>query len=150
MLITSTRSLSVSFQGESFSLPERRKPTTPFRDQRENSNPADQHQLWPGASRRGNVDCDSDDRGNKLVSMLIDDSSRDPGSSLCCSTPSSRIGSISSKLSHSKRFSGDNPLVSSPRVMASPIRGCGVATTRPASPSKVWATTQARAFSSPC
>ncbi|KAJ0228675.1 hypothetical protein HA466_0322940 [Hirschfeldia incana] len=64
MLITSTRSLSVSFQGEAFSLPiskkkepvSHRKPTperrrsTPVRDQRENSKPAD-HQLWPGASR---------------------------------------------------------------------------------------------------
>lgn len=64
MLITSTRSLSVSFQGEAFSLPiskkkepvSHRKPTperrrsTPVRDQRENSKPADQ-QLWPGASR---------------------------------------------------------------------------------------------------
>ncbi|KFK39286.1 hypothetical protein AALP_AA3G225000 [Arabis alpina] len=69
MLITSTRSLSVSFQGEAFSLPiskkketttpvshrkstpERRR-STPVRDQRENSKPVDQ-QLWPGASRRG-------------------------------------------------------------------------------------------------
>ncbi|KAF8096656.1 hypothetical protein N665_0304s0021 [Sinapis alba] len=67
MLITSTRSLSVSFQGEAFSLPiskkkeaaapvSHRKPTperrrsTPVRDQRENSKPVDQ-QLWPGASR---------------------------------------------------------------------------------------------------
>ncbi|KAG2317571.1 hypothetical protein Bca52824_020693 [Brassica carinata] len=75
MLITSTRSLSVSFQGEAFSLPiskkkkettstttpvlnrkptpERRKPT-PVRDQRENSKPVDKPHLWPGASRRGN------------------------------------------------------------------------------------------------
>ncbi|CAH2053294.1 unnamed protein product [Thlaspi arvense] len=89
VLITSTRSLSVSFQGEAFSLPiskkketttpishrkstpERRRPT-PVRDQRENSKPVDQ-QLWPGASRRRNsesipnslstsVDCDSDYR----------------------------------------------------------------------------------------
>ncbi|CAN8288416.1 unnamed protein product [Cochlearia groenlandica] len=69
MLITSTRSLSVSFQGEAFSLPiskkketaapvSHRKPTperrrsTPVRDQRENSKPVDQ-QRWPGASRRG-------------------------------------------------------------------------------------------------
>ncbi|KAJ4917607.1 QWRF motif-containing protein 2 [Raphanus sativus] len=69
MLITSTRSLSVSFQGEAFSLPiskkketaaaapvSHRKPTperrrsTPVRDHRENSKPVDQ-QLWPGASR---------------------------------------------------------------------------------------------------
>ncbi|KAL1197657.1 Protein SNOWY COTYLEDON 3 [Cardamine amara subsp. amara] len=100
MLITSTRSLSVSFQGEAFSLPiskkkeatpqvshrkstpERRR-STPVRDQRENSKPVDQ-QLWPGASRRGNsvsvvanlvsrrVDCDSDNSGSSFVgrSML--------------------------------------------------------------------------------
>ncbi|KAF8046654.1 hypothetical protein N665_3545s0001 [Sinapis alba] len=246
MLITSTRSLSVSFQGEAFSLPiskkkketttttpvSHRKPTpepAPVRDQRENSKPVDQQQqqqLWPGASRRGNsesaptslsrnVNCD--DRGKKLGSMLqhslIDGSSRvsiderlcldlgegdgvlklrddeiktrrdftasddtesvssgstnadeiskrrtlprnviasakfwqetntrlrrlqDPGGSPRCSSPSSRISSISSKLSQSKRFSSDSPLVSSPR---------------PASPSKVWATAQARALSSPC
>ncbi|KAF2586071.1 hypothetical protein F2Q70_00036946 [Brassica cretica] len=57
---------------------------------------------------------------------------------------------MSSKLSQSKRFSSDTPLVSSPRGMASPIRG---GATRPASPSKVWATatsSQARALSSPC
>ncbi|CAE5959784.1 unnamed protein product [Arabidopsis arenosa] len=98
MLITSTRSLSVSFQGEAFSLPiskkkeatstpvSHRKPTperrrsTPVRDQRENSKPVDQ-QRWPGASRRGNsesvvpnslsrsLDCGSD-RG-KLGSGFV-------------------------------------------------------------------------------
>ncbi|XP_024015702.1 protein SNOWY COTYLEDON 3 isoform X2 [Eutrema salsugineum] len=97
MLITSTRSLSVSFQGESFSLPiskkketttpvshrkstpERRR-STPVRDQRENSKPVDQ-QLWPGASRRGNIEsvpnslsrskaCDSANRG-KLGSGFV-------------------------------------------------------------------------------
>ncbi|CAF2216543.1 BnaA08g29650D [Brassica napus] len=63
MLITSTRSLSVSFQGEAFSLPisKKKEPasppvshrrSTPVRDQRENSKPVDQHR-WPGASRRG-------------------------------------------------------------------------------------------------
>ncbi|KAJ4881924.1 QWRF motif-containing protein 2 [Raphanus sativus] len=62
MLITSTRSLSVSFQGEAFSLPVSKKKepaspvshrrSTPARDQRENSKPLDQHR-WPGASRRG-------------------------------------------------------------------------------------------------
>ncbi|KAJ4824535.1 hypothetical protein Tsubulata_037414 [Turnera subulata] len=72
MLITSTRSLSVSFQGEAFSLPiskakakamsqqnvgrkmtpERRR-ATPVRDQGENSRPGDQHR-WPGRSREGN------------------------------------------------------------------------------------------------
>jgi len=98
MLITSTRSLSVSFQGEAFSLPiskkkettstpvshrkstpERRR-STPVRDQRENSKPVDQ-QRWPGASRRGNsesvvpnslsrsLDCGSD-RG-KLGSGFV-------------------------------------------------------------------------------
>ncbi|KAF2324280.1 hypothetical protein GH714_011590 [Hevea brasiliensis] len=86
MLITSTRSLSVSFQGESFSLqvskakpapspirarkgtPERRKATpTPTRgaDQVENSGPVE-HQRWPGRLRQPNslsrsVDC-TDDR----------------------------------------------------------------------------------------
>ncbi|CAF2153991.1 unnamed protein product [Brassica napus] len=267
MLITSTRSLSVSFQGEVFSLPiskkkeittttttpvSHRKPTPErrrspqVRDQRENSKPVDhqQQQLWPGASTRGssksavssvskNVDCECDDRGKKLGSMLqhslIDESSRvvrlgldlgegdestrrvtrpishsrlgssdftasdsdsvssgstngaqergerrssqrnviasakfwqetntrlrrlqDPGGSPRCSSPSSRISSISSKLSQSKRFSGDTPLVSSPRGMASPMRG---GATRPASPSKVKATatsSTARALSSPC
>ncbi|KAL0853616.1 hypothetical protein Bca101_058768 [Brassica carinata] len=62
MLITSTRSLSVSFQGEAFSLPISKKKevatpvshrrSTPVRDHRENSKPVDQ-QRWPGASRRG-------------------------------------------------------------------------------------------------
>ncbi|KAE8708416.1 QWRF motif-containing protein 2 [Hibiscus syriacus] len=68
MLITSTRSLSVSFQGEAYSLPisktkapvgstlirkvtpERRR-ATPLRDHGENSKPADQ-QLWPGRTRQ--------------------------------------------------------------------------------------------------
>ncbi|CAE5967860.1 unnamed protein product [Arabidopsis arenosa] len=98
MLITSTRSLSVSFQGEAFSLPiskkketttpvshrkstpERRR-ATPVRDHRENSKPVDQ-QLWPGASRRGtsdsvvpnslsrSVNCDSDGSG-KLGSGFV-------------------------------------------------------------------------------
>lgn len=71
MLITSARSLSVSFQGESFSLPvskkkptptpssvrkgtpERRKPTPTRADQTENSKPVDQHR-WPGRSRQVN------------------------------------------------------------------------------------------------
>ncbi|XVF45001.1 hypothetical protein PTKIN_Ptkin02bG0170500 [Pterospermum kingtungense] len=70
MLITSTRSLSVSFQGETFSLPisktkaqmvsavtrkatpERRR-ATPLRDHGENSKPVDQHR-WPGRTRPGN------------------------------------------------------------------------------------------------
>ncbi|KAE8698577.1 QWRF motif-containing protein 2 [Hibiscus syriacus] len=68
MLITSTRSLSVSFQGEAYSLPisktkaqvgstlirketpERRR-ATPVRDHGENSKPADQP-LWPGRTRQ--------------------------------------------------------------------------------------------------
>ncbi|KAF7811066.1 QWRF motif-containing protein 2 [Senna tora] len=74
LLVTSTRSLSVSFQGEAFSLPisktkaattptssnarkvatpERRR-LTPVRDQVENSRPADQHR-WPGRSRQANL-----------------------------------------------------------------------------------------------
>ncbi|XVE93491.1 hypothetical protein REPUB_Repub01dG0197200 [Reevesia pubescens] len=70
MLMTSTRSLSVSFQGEAFSLPisktksqvgstltrketpERRR-ATPVRDHGENSKPVDQHR-WPGRTRQGN------------------------------------------------------------------------------------------------
>ncbi|KAJ0232154.1 Protein SNOWY COTYLEDON 3 [Hirschfeldia incana] len=268
MLITSTRSLSVSFQGEAFSLPiskkkettttststttpvshrkptpERRRKPTPVRDQRENSNPVDnQQKLWPGASRRGNhesapssvsrnVDCECDDRVKKLGSKfegtsmshhsLLDASSsvsidgrlgldlgegdrvldlrdesktrvtsttdftasdsdsvssgstngaqergerrslqrniiasakfwqetntrlrrlQDPGGSPRCSTPSARVSSLSTKLSQSKRFTSDSPLVLSPR---------GVVATRPASPSKVWGTAQARALSSP-
>ncbi|XVE66727.1 hypothetical protein DITRI_Ditri08aG0102900 [Diplodiscus trichospermus] len=70
MLITSTRSLSVSFQGEAFSLPisktkaqvgstltrkatpERRR-ATPVRDHGENSKPMDQHR-WPGRTRPEN------------------------------------------------------------------------------------------------
>ncbi|KAL0384328.1 UNVERIFIED_CONTAM: QWRF motif-containing protein 2 [Sesamum radiatum] len=78
LLVTSTRSLSVSFQGEAFSLPisktkvapaspnlssvrkgtpERRRTSTPLRgkadgvgDQAENSKPADQHR-WPARNR---------------------------------------------------------------------------------------------------
>ncbi|GAV73741.1 DUF566 domain-containing protein [Cephalotus follicularis] len=83
MLITSTRSLSVSFQGEAFSLPiSKTKPTTPsststtasttttnpslarnqtpvsrratpVTDQVESFKPLDQH-LWPGRTRQGN------------------------------------------------------------------------------------------------
>ncbi|KAA8537840.1 hypothetical protein F0562_027580 [Nyssa sinensis] len=74
LLVTSKRSLSVSFQGESFSFrnsktkpapstnnlsnvrkgtPERRKAATPVRDQTENSKPIDQHR-WPGRSRQVN------------------------------------------------------------------------------------------------
>ncbi|KAA8528476.1 hypothetical protein F0562_035831 [Nyssa sinensis] len=74
LLVTSTKSLAVSFQGQSFSLPisktkpapstnnlsnvrkgtpERRKAVTPVRDQTENSKPIDQHR-WPGRSRQVN------------------------------------------------------------------------------------------------
>ncbi|KAF9687505.1 hypothetical protein SADUNF_Sadunf02G0100600 [Salix dunnii] len=87
MLITSTRRLSVSFQGESFSFqvnkakptpspisvrkgtPERRKATTPIptrrADQVENSRPIEQHR-WPGRFRqlnpmtRRSTDCTDD------------------------------------------------------------------------------------------
>lgn len=87
LLFTSARSLSVSFQGESYSLPvskaksapapsstrkgtpERRKPVsaaTPRRDHLENSKPAEK-QRWPGRSRQENflsrsVDFDDDRR----------------------------------------------------------------------------------------
>uniref|UniRef100_A0A1J3EAK5 QWRF motif-containing protein 2 n=1 Tax=Noccaea caerulescens TaxID=107243 RepID=A0A1J3EAK5_NOCCA len=279
MLITSTRSLSVSFQGEAFSLPiskkkeattpvshrkstpERRR-STPVRDQRENSKPADQ-QRWPGASRRGNsesvapnplsrsLDCGSD-RGklgsgfvgrSMLHNSMIDESPRvsvngrlsldlesrdvyseigdesqrrpnngltssvscdftasdtdsvssgstngvqecgsgangeisksrslprnimasakfwqetnsrlrrlqDPGSPLP-SSPGLKTSSVSSKFGLSKRFSSDAVPLSSPRGMASPMRGSAI---RSASPSKLWATTTsspARALSSP-
>ncbi|XP_019441499.1 PREDICTED: QWRF motif-containing protein 2-like isoform X2 [Lupinus angustifolius] len=74
LLVTSTRSLSVSFQGEAFSLPiskaktpvsgnARKTATTPERrratpvrgggDQGENSKPVDQHR-WPGRTRNMN------------------------------------------------------------------------------------------------
>ncbi|XP_061373906.1 QWRF motif-containing protein 2 [Gastrolobium bilobum] len=95
LLVTSTRSLSVSFQGEAFSLPisktkasaaaaatpASRKAATPERrrltagsvrgDQGENSRPVDQHR-WPGRSRRVNdltrsVDCGSGDSDKKKV-----------------------------------------------------------------------------------
>ncbi|XP_052170721.1 QWRF motif-containing protein 2-like isoform X2 [Diospyros lotus] len=93
LLVTSTRSLSVSFQGEAFSLPvsktkaapptpnlgnvrkgtpERKRNSTPARgngDQVENSKPIDQHR-WPARSRQPNplsrsLDCSQD--GKKLV-----------------------------------------------------------------------------------
>ncbi|KAG6793101.1 hypothetical protein POTOM_002291 [Populus tomentosa] len=85
MLITSTRSLSVSFQGEAFSLPiskaksvtppqnnvarkatpERRRATT-VGDQGENSRPVDHHR-WPGRSREGNLK-----ERNQLLSRSLD------------------------------------------------------------------------------
>ncbi|PQP93516.1 QWRF motif-containing protein 2 [Prunus yedoensis var. nudiflora] len=84
LLFTSTRSLAVSFQGESYSLqvskvkptpspstrkgtPERRKATTPFRaDQSENSKPTEQ-QRWPARLRQPNcmtrsLDCTDERR----------------------------------------------------------------------------------------
>ncbi|KAL5559153.1 hypothetical protein UlMin_035364 [Ulmus minor] len=103
LLFTSTRSLSVSFQGESFSLqvskvkpspspsarkgtPERRKVSTPARDQSENSKPLDQ-QRWPARLRDVNcmsrsLDCTNERRtvtrsgGNvvrALQSSMVDD-----------------------------------------------------------------------------
>ncbi|KAL5561357.1 hypothetical protein UlMin_031104 [Ulmus minor] len=69
---------------------------------------------------------------------------QDPGSPVSTS-PSSRMGAPA-KFVQSKRFSTDNPL-SSPRTMASPIRGA----TRPASPSKLWTSSSSpsRAMASP-
>ncbi|MBA0649329.1 hypothetical protein Goklo_016902, partial [Gossypium klotzschianum] len=84
MLITSSRSLSVSFQGESFSIPvskakpqvgctrkavtpERRK-TTPVRDHAENSKPVDRHR-WPGRTREGNSNSGS---GSNPLSRSLD------------------------------------------------------------------------------
>nr|GLL23748.1 QWRF motif-containing protein 2-like isoform X1 [Ipomoea trifida] len=97
LLVTSTRSLSVSFQGEAFSLPisktkltppspnlrkstpERRRTGTPVRgDQVENSKPADR---WPARSRQGNqlsrsLDCRGIERskvvGSRNVILSID------------------------------------------------------------------------------
>lgn len=56
---------------------------------------------------------------------------QDPGSPLSTS-PGSRTG-VAGKYIQSKKFNGDST-VSSPRTMASPIRGV----TRPASPAKLW------------
>ncbi|CAN6685538.1 unnamed protein product [Malus baccata var. baccata] len=91
LLVTSTRSLSVSFQGEAFSLPisktktpaspsgtaarkatpERRRSTPVRGDQAENSKPSDQHR-WPARTRQlssggtnnlsRSMDCGSDNR----------------------------------------------------------------------------------------
>ncbi|CAH8283253.1 unnamed protein product [Eruca vesicaria subsp. sativa] len=126
MLITSTRSLSVSFQGESFSLPVSKKKeastpvshrrSTPVRDQRENSKPVDQHR-WPGASRRGkseplSLDCGGSERG-KLGSngsprvsingrLSLDIESRDegqrrrPNNGVSCDLTASDTDSVSS------------------------------------------------------
>ncbi|TYH85320.1 hypothetical protein ES332_D02G257700v1 [Gossypium tomentosum] len=88
MLITSSRSLSVSFQGESFSIPvskakpqvgctskavtpERRK-TTPVRDHAENSKPVDRHR-WPGRTREGNSNSGSGSgSGSNPLSRSLD------------------------------------------------------------------------------
>lgn len=92
LLVTSTRSLSVSFQGETFSLPisktktaasttpsgarkatpERRR-TTPLRgggerDQSENSKSGDQHR-WPARTRRGSLNSSN---SNPLLSRSVD------------------------------------------------------------------------------
>ncbi|KAL1801965.1 hypothetical protein ACET3Z_030612 [Daucus carota] len=98
MLVTSTRSLSVSFQGEAFSLPisktkvtpaspnksnvrkgtpERKRSNTPVKgkpdgggDQVENSRPTDQHR-WPARSRQPNPLYRSADCSSDLNSKLI-------------------------------------------------------------------------------
>ncbi|CAN1167782.1 QWRF motif-containing protein 2 [Linum perenne] len=93
MLITSTRSLSVSFQGEAFSLPiskakavtpppqqplssgrkstpERRR-ATPVRDQVENSRPSDQLR-WPARSRDGNLSSKDRNHHSLLSSKSMD------------------------------------------------------------------------------
>ncbi|KAF8093655.1 hypothetical protein N665_0381s0015 [Sinapis alba] len=123
MLITSTRSLSVSFQGEAFSLPVSKKKeaatpvshrrSTPVRDQRENSKPVDQHR-WPGASRRGksepfaprSLDCGSDrvklgSNGSPKVSIngrlsLDLETGRRPNNSVSCDLTASDTDSVSS------------------------------------------------------
>ncbi|XP_047315809.1 QWRF motif-containing protein 2 [Impatiens glandulifera] len=100
LLVTSTRSLSVSFQGESFSLPisktkvtppspnlnsvrkctpERRRSTTPLKgkvdgaaDQVDNSKPIDQHR-WPARTRQPNFlgrSLDCTDDRKKLFSPV--------------------------------------------------------------------------------
>ncbi|KAG8498009.1 hypothetical protein CXB51_006759 [Gossypium anomalum] len=84
MLITSSRSLSVSFQGESFSIPvSKAKPqvgstrkavtpergkTTPVRDHGENSKPVDRHR-WPGRTREGHSNSGS---GSNPLSRSLD------------------------------------------------------------------------------
>ncbi|GAU15002.1 hypothetical protein TSUD_47970 [Trifolium subterraneum] len=90
LLVTSTRSLSVSFQGEAFSLPiskSKAKAVTPERrrvtpvagkgDQGENSRPSDQHR-WPARSRQANqlsrsVDCSvgGDGEKKKVVGKVV-------------------------------------------------------------------------------
>ncbi|WJX14905.1 hypothetical protein P8452_05108 [Trifolium repens] len=90
LLVTSTRSLSVSFQGEAFSLPiskSKAKAVTPERrrvtpvagkgDQGENSRPSDQHR-WPARSRQPNqlsrsVDCSGGggDEKKKVVGKVV-------------------------------------------------------------------------------
>ncbi|CAN4107788.1 unnamed protein product [Withania somnifera] len=84
LLVTSSRSLSVSFQGETFSLPVSKTKAAPpspnlsslrkwkadGADQLENSKPVDQH-CWPGRARQGNLlgrslDCSNGDR-NKAI-----------------------------------------------------------------------------------
>jgi hypothetical protein len=70
---------------------------------------------------------------------------QDPGSPLSTS-PASRI-SVPPKNSQLKRYNSDGPVLS-PRTTASPIRG----NSRPASPSKLWASaasSPSRGFSSP-
>ncbi|KFK35970.1 hypothetical protein AALP_AA4G061500 [Arabis alpina] len=139
MLITSTRSLSVSFQGEAFSLPiskkkepvshrkstpERRR-STPVRDHRENSKPVDQ-QRWPGASRKENplsrsLDCSSSrDRGkvgssyvgrSMLHSSMIDESPRVCGNGRM--SLDLETGEESQRRSVSCEFASDTDSVSS-------------------------------------
>ncbi|KAH7518089.1 hypothetical protein FEM48_Zijuj09G0133700 [Ziziphus jujuba var. spinosa] len=67
---------------------------------------------------------------------------QDPGSPLSTS-PVSRMGAPA-KFVGSKKYAGDNSL-SSPRTMASPIRGAA----RPASPSKLWTSSSSSSSSSP-
>ncbi|KAG8632677.1 QWRF motif-containing protein 2 isoform X2 [Manihot esculenta] len=135
MLITSTRSLSVSFQGESFSLqvskakpapspissrkgtPERRKATpTPARgaDQVENSRPLEQ-QRWPGRLRQPNsltrsVDC-TDDRKRLTGSGINTNVVRALQISMVDNRSSveSRLNSDSSNIDSEKPIDGNGP-----------------------------------------
>ncbi|WCJ35535.1 hypothetical protein M5689_016785 [Euphorbia peplus] len=125
MLITSARSLSVSFQGQSFSLqvskakpaptpistrkgtPERRKGTPiPARgvDHGENSRPVEQ-QRWPGRLRTPNSMTRSMDCGDITGSRVNSNVVRALQSSLVDNRPSvERLSSDSSNVDSEKRF----------------------------------------------
>ncbi|CAK7347446.1 unnamed protein product [Dovyalis caffra] len=145
MLITSTRRLSVSFQGESFSFPvskakptpspisvrkgtpERRKATTPIptrgADQVENSRPMEQ-QRWPGRLRQQNsmtrsMDCTDD--GKKLAGSGINlNVVRALQNSMVDNNNNNIRSSIENRLSSdSSTINSANPVVHSDHPLAS-------------------------------